>query len=500
MGMTGMLPPQFILNNRYVITRKVGHGGMAAVYDAVDTRINRRVAIKEMSDSAITNPADRQLAIMQFQQEARMLAHLEHPNLPKVSDVFSVGGKQYLVMDFVDGDTLARILEKHNGPLPEAQVMQWAAQLCDVLHYLHSQKPPIIFRDLKPSNIMIDRSGQVKLIDFGIARMFKPGKMHDTMALGTLGYAAPEQMGGTQSDVRTDIYALGVTLHELLTNHDPTSTPHSMPSIRRLNPRVSTVMENVITRALEHDPGQRWQSMAEVKASITGRLVSPRPGASPLPPVAAPGAPSLQDRVKRPTTRLLLAVTGWSNRQIALALGGLLALVVLGLWFGTPVVSKVPFIWNNIPSFALVAPLVYAAMRRHWVPSIAHILVIAIGELVIGMQLRSVHLSQTMPLALAAAILTGALIEGFVWLLPKVSGKNREEMWQRELAWLMLMTLVISVLVQSIVWGWQSVSVVWFLIFAALVGALGWFLGDLVQQFVFLRQTGLRRGLGGRGG
>jgi hypothetical protein len=116
------------------------------------------------------------------------------------------------------------------------------------------------------------------------------------------------------------------------------------------------------------------------------------------------------------------------------------------------------------------------------------------------MQLRSVHLSQTMPLALAAAILTGALIEGFVWLLPKVSGKNREEMWQRELAWLMLMTLVISVLVQSIVWGWQSVSVVWFLIFAALVGALGWFLGDLVQQFVFLRQTGLRRGLGGRGG
>jgi serine/threonine-protein kinase len=472
---------------------------MAAVYDAVDTRISRRVAIKEMSDSSITNPADRQQALAQFEQEAWMLAQLEHPNLPKVTDVFSSGGKQYLVMDYVDGNTLEKILQSAHGTLPEEQVIAWAAQLCDVLSYLHSRTPAIIFRDLKPSNIMINRNGQVKLIDFGIARLFKPGQAHDTMALGTLGYSAPEQHGSAQSDARTDIYALGVTLHELLTGHDPTHTPYNLPPVRRLNPSVTSVMEAVIVRATEHDPQKRWQSTSEIKLHITGAL-PPRliPGGKSALPPPLPGGPIPRPRSARPTTRLLLAVAQLSNWQIVLALGGLLVLVALALWFGTPVLIQYPVIWNNIPSLVIVAPLVYAAMRRPWVASIAHVLVAMAGRLVIGLRMSTndPSLWRVGP-ALAASILTGLMIEGAVRLLPHVRGKNREEAWQRELAWLAATALVVGILFMGVFWNIQFALNPVMLVAAVILGALGWFLGDLVQQYLFLRQTGLKRGPGG---
>ncbi|MBC8444843.1 MAG: protein kinase [Chloroflexi bacterium] len=158
--MTGMLPPNAVVAERYVIARKVGRGGMAAVYDAIDTHTNRRVAIKEMSDSALSDPADRQQALVQFRQEAEMLARLEHPNLPKVSDVFSAAGKQYLVMDFVDGDTLETIMVNSRTPLPESGVKEWASHVFVVLDYLPSQAPPLIFRDLNTNNIIVDRTGQ----------------------------------------------------------------------------------------------------------------------------------------------------------------------------------------------------------------------------------------------------------------------------------------------------------------------------------------------------
>ncbi len=493
-GMTGLLPASFFLANRYIIRGKVGHGGMAAVYDAVDTRINRRVAIKEMSDSAIASPADRQKALAQFQQEAWMLASLDHPNLPKVTDVFSFAGKQYLVMNYVDGETVDKILQNRHAPLQEAEVVAWAAQLCDVLSYLHSRNPPIIFRDLKPSNIMIDHSGQVKLIDFGIARMFKPGKTRDTMALGTIGYAAPEQLGAAQSDVRTDIYALGVTLHELLTGHDPTSTPSNLPSVRKLNPNVSPTMEAVITRALEPDPHKRWQSASEIKLRITGVLPS-RPLAPPIPPTA--GAP-LQSRPSRPTTKLLMAVAQLSGKQIAAVVGVLLTLVAIGAWYGAPVLIRYPVIWNNVPSFVIVAPLVYSAVRQPWVASIAHVLIAIVGGLVIGIRLHPGDpTAWRMDLVLIAAILTGLMIEGFVRLLPRLRGKNREEAWQREMAWLVAMAVTAAVIMVGIVWGWTWATTVWLWINAAILGTLGWFLGDLVQQYMFMRQTGLKRGLRG---
>jgi len=172
-----MLPPRSLLAGRYIILRRVGQGGMGAVYQAADTRIAGKMwAVKEMSDAAITDPLEKQQAIAAFQQEARLLSCLNHPGIPRVVDFFSEGGKQYLVMEFVEGQTLEEILAQRRGPFSEQEVYPWLMQLCDVLHYLHSQSPPVIFRDLKPANIMVDRIGQIKLIDFGIARLFKRGK------------------------------------------------------------------------------------------------------------------------------------------------------------------------------------------------------------------------------------------------------------------------------------------------------------------------------------
>ena len=497
-----MLPANAMLVSRYIIRAMVGRGGMAAVYDAIDTRVNRRVAIKEMSDSANTNPADQQAAVARFQQEARMLARLEHPNLPKVTDVFTDGGKQYLVMDFVDGDTLKAILESGNSaPLPETQVTVWAVQLCDVLDYLHACTPPIIFRDLKPSNIMIDRAGQVKLIDFGIARVFNPGQAHDTTRLFTPGYAAPEQHGKAQSDARADIHALGVTLHQALTGYDPTSTPYSLPRLRQLNPSISPTMETVVTRAMELDRQQRWQSVTEMRCALTGQPAAqqrsphtPRPAPRPVPPrPAGPPKPS------RPTTKLLMLVAQWSGPQLALALGALFVLVMMAIWFGAPIASQYTNIWNNAAAlFGIVGPLVYAAVRRPWFAGAAHAVVIIGSAVVSGLSAFKDTWWTTQLASMAlGAILSGLAIEGLVRLLPRVRGKNRQEAWQRELAWLTGMALMAILVYTVVAWGvqWVQSPALW--IVAALAGALGWFLGDLVQQYLFLKQTGIKRGIGG---
>ena len=197
-----------------------------------------------------------------------MLASLVHPNLPRVTDYFDSLGKHYLVMDFIDGDTLQRLQQRINEPLPQPQVIAWALQLCDILIYLHSQTPPVIFRDLKPSNIMIESAGQIRLIDFGIARLFKPGRSQDTIPLGTDGYAPPEQHGKAQSDPRVDIYALGVTLYELLTRYDPTSHPYSLPPIHEINPGISEELASAIMRAIALDATQRWQTASEFKTVL----------------------------------------------------------------------------------------------------------------------------------------------------------------------------------------------------------------------------------------
>jgi len=266
---TGRLAPNVLLHNRYLILRKIGQGGMGAVYQATDTVSHRACAIKEMSQGGLS-PEELTQALQSFRFEAETLTRLSHPNLPKVYDQFSEQSRHYVVMDYIDGETLEERLAHAQGPLPESVVLGYAEQLCSVLEYLHSQRPPIIFRDLKPGNIMVTRDNQVKLIDFGIARVFRSTKTHDTQVLGTPGFAPPEQYGRAQTDARSDLYALGVTLYQLLTHYDPSTTPFQLPPLRSLNPNVSPRVEAAITRAISLSRDDRQASIAEFRAELLG--------------------------------------------------------------------------------------------------------------------------------------------------------------------------------------------------------------------------------------
>jgi serine/threonine-protein kinase len=242
---------------------------MGAVYLVRDNRIpGKRWAMKEMSDAAIADLLERQQAIDAFRQEAQLLATLDHVNLPRVTDFLSEAGCHYLVMDFVEGETLENLLSRQTTPFSEAQVLDWAGQLCDVLSYLHARQPPVIFRDLKPGNIMLTPDGHLKLIDFGIARFFKPGQATDTIRFGTPGYAPPEQYGKGQTDHRSDVYALGVTMHQLLTLHDPAATPFVLPPVRKVNSRVTPRTEAAIQQATQLETAQRFQAAADMKRAL----------------------------------------------------------------------------------------------------------------------------------------------------------------------------------------------------------------------------------------
>ncbi|GEM_PF-1585120 len=500
---TPLQPSSVTVADRYLIRQTVGRGGMGAVYDATDMRTQRRVALKEMSEVDFTPPAERQHAIVQFQQEGQLLANLDHANLPKVTDVFEFNGKQYLAMDFVDGLPLDELLHQNDGrPFAEGQVTQWADELCDVLGYLHGQQ--IVFRDLKPGNIMIDRTGRVKLIDFGIARVIRPGQSRDTQNLGTLGYAAPEQLGTAQSDARTDIYALGVTLYEMLTGYDPTTSPMNLPPIRELNASVTPAMERVITRAIEPDRNKRWQTVAEIRVTlVAARSAASNEPAPWLPPGGATltsGAGRVAGRIRtsRPTARLVAAVAQLSNTQLAIAGAAVLIAVAAALWFGTPFLSQDRMIWNNIPLVAIVAPLIYSAARRSYAAPIGHVVFSMVGAVITGARLFEGDLAQgRLGLTLLTALMSAVLIEIFTRRLPKVRGKYQDEAWQRELAWLCLMAISVSALMIGMVWNWDFGLNPLLWISAALLGALGWFIGDSIQQWLLFKQTGIKRGRGG---
>jgi tetratricopeptide (TPR) repeat protein len=266
---TGALPEQTLLISRYQLVSRIGQGGMGAVYKASDTRLdNRLVAIKEMSKAGL--PATLlEEAEAAFEREARLLGKLLHPNLPRIHDHFTENDRSYLVMDFIDGETLEEYLDnKGHVPLPTEQVVNWAEQLCDVLSYLHNHQPPIIFRDLKPANVMISESGHIFLIDFGIARIFKPGQSHDTVALGSPGYAAPEQYGKAQSTPRSDLYSLGALTHCLLTGDDPSERPFFFRPASQLNPAVPSGLSALLQRMLEMDAERRPASAQEVLQSL----------------------------------------------------------------------------------------------------------------------------------------------------------------------------------------------------------------------------------------
>ena len=287
---TGALPEHTLLNGRYDVMAVLGRGAMAAVYQAYDLVDEVIVAIKEMSDEAL-GPDRRQEAVEQFRREALLLQALHHPNMVSVRDVFTAGQRHYMVMDFVDGKPLSEV-SPLGSQAPEEAVRAWAMQLCDVLAYLHSRQPPVIFRDLKPENIMLvangsDDHGQIKLIDFGIARFFDPQKDKDTIAIGTSGYMAPEAFHG-QTDPRSDLYSLGVTLHRLLTGLDPSQNPWDLPDVRDIAPHVSEEMAQIIAHATELSPEDRFQSAVEFKRALGGDILE-APAAEET-AVAAPAA------------------------------------------------------------------------------------------------------------------------------------------------------------------------------------------------------------------
>jgi serine/threonine protein kinase len=289
-----MLAPGMLLQNRYRILRQIGGGGMGIVYLAEDTRLaGRHCAIKEMSPAQLA-PQDRTWAINAFQQEAQMLANLKHPGLTSVTDFFPERGNWYLVMDFVEGETLEQRLGKApGGRLPLAEALNITRQLCDVLEYLHSQHPPVVFRDLKPGNVMLTPQGEVKLIDFGIARFFKPGQTRDTVSLGTPGYAAPELYGGLgQSDPRADVYSLGALLLQMATGYDPVAavTPFPLPAPGSLVQGLPPHVEEVISRATQVQPNLRHRSVVKLRQALfpPTSVLSPGTGVTVLPPVQPP--------------------------------------------------------------------------------------------------------------------------------------------------------------------------------------------------------------------
>lgn len=261
---------------RYKIERLVAAGGMGAVYRAIDTRFNRPCAVKEMLDEFHTE-AERAQSVEWFTREATLLLDLNHPCIPRVRDFFVEYGKHYLVMDYIDGRTLGDVVEKEGNVLgvngargvAEARVRSWAQQVCSVLVYLHRQEPPIIFRDLKPSNIMVTTQDEVKLIDFGIARSLQ-GQGQQATVISTMGYAPPEQLLG-DPEPRSDLYALGATLHKVLTRHDASNNKPNIfvfPLVHVLRPDVSLAFEQVVMKALAYKVDERWSSALEMERAI----------------------------------------------------------------------------------------------------------------------------------------------------------------------------------------------------------------------------------------
>ena len=261
------LPP--LLHERYDVLDKVGTGGFGAVYKARDTQHkNRLVAIKAIELDTLS-AAQAIEATDTFNRELNLLSNLDHSHLPHIHEHFIDATHWYLVMDFIDGEPLDEYLQQIPEPcLPLQEVVDIGLQLCDVLRYLHQLQPPVIFRDVKPANIMRTPGGRLYLIDFGIARRFTSGKTRDTTPLGSPGFAAPEQYGRTQTTARSDIYGLGATLYFLLTGHDPATTPFNLPPISSLRPTLPISLAELLTSMLAYDAADRPADIAEVQQTL----------------------------------------------------------------------------------------------------------------------------------------------------------------------------------------------------------------------------------------
>lgn len=257
-----MLKIGSLVDNKYKILSEVGHGGMSVVYLAINERANKTWAVKEVRKDGV---CDFEAVKQGLVVETDMLKRLNHPYLPSIIDVIDTEDSFLIVMDYIEGKSLQSVLK--NGAQPYELVIKWAMQLCDVLGYLHSREPAIIYRDMKPANVMLKPSGDITLIDFGTAREFKNRAMvEDTTCLGTRGYAAPEQFGGRgQTDPRTDIYCLGATMYHLITGHSPAEPPYEIKPLSYWDPSFyGSGIEHVISKCCQQDPNQRYQSCAEL--------------------------------------------------------------------------------------------------------------------------------------------------------------------------------------------------------------------------------------------
>jgi serine/threonine protein kinase len=278
-----------VLRSRYRIRERIGQGGMGSIYLADDTRLKgRECALKEVEYDRALPENIREEAREQFLREATILARLDHPNLPKVSDFFSNGPRDYLVMDYVPGSDLRLLMleaKRTHIFLKEKEVLAWAEQISSALSYLHSQEPPIVHRDIKPSNVKLMPHGLIKLVDFGLVKILAPEEVTITIiqGQGTALYTPLEQYGGsdTHTDVRSDIYALGATLYHLLTNESPADArkrflqPESMTPMRQVNPAIAPRTERAVAWAMSLHPDERPESIEEFRKALLGYSDSP---------------------------------------------------------------------------------------------------------------------------------------------------------------------------------------------------------------------------------
>lgn len=248
-----------VIDGKYEILTEIGRGGMSTVYLAMDKHLNKQWAVKEIRKKG--DGKNDKIVVNSLLAEANLMKRLDHPSLPRIVDIIDNGITIYVVMDYIEGRSLDGILKEY-GAQPEEMVIGWAKQLCDALSYLHTQKPPIIYRDMKPANIMLKPEGNIKIIDFGIAREYKEKNLADTTVLGTPGYAPPEQYTG-QTDPRSDIYALGMTMHHLLTGVDP-RTQSVVAPVRQWNPDLSEGIEAIIDKCVQTAQDNRYQNCEEL--------------------------------------------------------------------------------------------------------------------------------------------------------------------------------------------------------------------------------------------
>ncbi|MBR5233166.1 MAG: serine/threonine protein kinase [Clostridia bacterium] len=260
-----MLEIGSVVDGKYKILSKVGQGGMSVVYMAINEKANKTWAVKEVRKDGVLDFESVKQGLV---AETDILKKLNHPNLPSIIDVIDTEDSFIIIMDYIQGNSLNKALEEY-GAQPQEYVIEWAKQLCDVFGYLHSREPAIIYRDMKPANVMLKPDGNVTLIDFGTAREFKERNLADTTCLGTVGYAAPEQFGGMgQTDARTDIYCLGATMYHLVTGCNPSEPPYEIKPIRQINPTLSSGLERIIEKCVQRNPEDRYQSAAELMYAL----------------------------------------------------------------------------------------------------------------------------------------------------------------------------------------------------------------------------------------